>query len=62
VVRAAAGAGAAVEEECGLALRVAAQLPIEAVAVADVEMAGTVGLDRRVEGAALRHDILRSSQ
>jgi hypothetical protein len=51
VVGRAAGPGAAVEEDGGLAIGIAAQLPIDAVAVADVEVAGAVGLYRRVEGA-----------
>ena len=37
----------------GLPLRIAAQLPIEAVAVADVEMARLVGLDLGIERAQL---------
>ena len=48
MVGAAAGAGAAVEEDGRLAAGVAAALPIEVVAVADVEPAGPVGLDRRI--------------
>jgi hypothetical protein len=50
MVGAAGGAGAAVEEDDGLALRVAAQLPINLMAVAGVEPSGAVGLDGGVEG------------
>jgi hypothetical protein len=51
VIRAAAGAGPAVEKDRRLAVRISALFPVQAVAVADVEMAGPIGLDRRIEGA-----------
>ena len=53
MIGAAAGAGAAMQHHRRLALRIAALLPVERVAVADVEPAGPVGLDRRIEGAAV---------
>ena len=53
VVGAAAGAGSAVKEDGRLGARSPAALPVEAVAVADVEPAALVGLDRRIEGAAV---------
>ena len=53
MIGAAAGAGAAVEHHRRLAPRRSAALPIEAVAVADFEPAAVIGLDRRIEGAAL---------
>ena len=53
MVGARAAAGTAVQEHHRLAVGIAAQLPIEAVAVADVEHAGLVGLDRRIKRAAL---------
>jgi hypothetical protein len=43
------------EEDDRLAARSAAAFPIEAVAVADVEPAALIGLDRRIEGASLGH-------
>src|SRR5206468_11026103 len=53
MIGARAAAGPAVEENDRLAIGIAAQLPIEAMAVADVEHACLVRLDRRVECAAL---------
>jgi hypothetical protein len=54
-----------VQEHHGLAVRVAAQLPMEAVAVADVKHAGLVRLDLWIERSALRahrvHQKLNSS-
>src|SRR5206468_5793303 len=65
MVGARSATGAAVQEYDRLAVGVAAQLPIEEVAVADVEHAGFVGVDRRVQRAALRahrvHQKLNSS-
>ena len=51
MIDAATGAGAAVEEDGGLALGVAAQLPIDLMAVAGIEPAAAIGLDRRIEAA-----------
>ena len=48
-----AAARAAMQEDGRLSLRIAAHLPIDAVPVADVEHAGIVGLDRRIEAAKL---------
>lgn len=48
--RAAAGARTAVDDERGLALGIAADLPVDEVAVADVEHAVVVRLDGRVQG------------
>ena len=48
VPRCAAGAGSAVKDERGAAVRVAAGLPIHLVAVTDREHAGVVGLDPRM--------------
>ena len=47
--RGAARARAAVQEDRRLAARVAAELPIDPVAITDVEMAVLVGLDRGIE-------------
>jgi hypothetical protein len=44
------------EEDDRLAVRIAAQLPIEAMAIADIEMAALVRLDRRVKRAAFLGD------
>ena len=44
-----AAAGAAVQEDDGLALRVARLLPVDPLPVADQQLAALVGLDRRVE-------------
>jgi hypothetical protein len=41
-----------VQEHDRLPVRIAAELPIEAVAVAHVEMTGPVRLDLRIEAAA----------
>jgi hypothetical protein len=49
VPRGTSGAGAAVQYESGLAVRVAALLPVHEVAVAGLEHTVLVGLDRRVE-------------
>jgi hypothetical protein len=46
-------AGAAVKHDGRLAVRIAGQLPIEAVTVSHVEVAGLVGLEVRIEGPAL---------
>lgn len=54
VPRGAAGAGAAVEDEGGLALGVAAGPPIQDMSVADVESAAVVGLEYRIEDG---HDL-----
>src|SRR5690606_13575112 len=48
-------AGTAMQEHCGLGAGRADALPIDAVAVADVEMAGGVGFDLRVEAAQVAH-------
>ena len=53
VIGRATGAGAAVQENGRLAVWIAAQFPIDLMAVADVEMAGLIGFDCRVEGAKL---------
>jgi hypothetical protein len=45
-------AGAAVHDERGLAFRVAADLPVDEVAVADVEQAVVVRLDRGIQATA----------
>jgi hypothetical protein len=46
------GARTAVKEDRRLAVRLAAKFPVEAVAVADIEMPGLVGLDGREEHPA----------
>ena len=52
--RRAAAAGAAVQEHGGLALRVAAEFPVDLVAVAGIQDAVAVGFDRGVEHQATR--------
>jgi hypothetical protein len=65
VIRARPAAGTAVQEHHRLAVRVAAKLPVEAVAVADIQHAGLIWLDLRIERAAFRvhrvHQKLNSS-
>jgi len=53
MVGAATGAGAAVQKHGGLAGRIAAALPIDAVAIAGVEIAVGVGFDRWIHGRLL---------
>ena len=53
------GARAAVQEDDRLRPLGAAAFPIEPMAVADVEETGLIRLDRRIEGAALGHRLLR---
>jgi len=50
----AAGAGATVDDEGDLAARVAADLPVDEVAVTGIEHAVVVGLDRWMDHEALR--------
>jgi hypothetical protein len=50
----ATAAGTAVEEYHRLAVRIAAFLVIHAMAVADIEHAGAIRLDRRIEGSSCR--------
>lgn len=45
----ATGSRTTVEDDGGLSLRITAELPVEAVAVADVELATVIALDFRVE-------------
>src|SRR5258706_332236 len=49
-----AAARAAMEEDRGLPPRRAASFPIDLMAVADIEMTGRIGLDRRNTGAGAR--------
>jgi len=50
---AAAGAGAAMQHHRRLAVGIAALLPVEDMAIADIELPGPVGLDLRIESAAV---------
>ena len=52
VVGARAAARTAVKEDYGLAVAIAAKLPVEAVAVSHVETTGLIGLDLGIKGAA----------
>jgi hypothetical protein len=48
MVRAAPGAGPAVKEDSRLSVGIAALFPIEAMAVANIDMAEAMRLDRRI--------------
>jgi hypothetical protein len=56
VVGRAAGTRAAVDHQYRLSAGISADLPVDFVAIADIEQAGVVGFDRRVKGAQL-HDV-----
>jgi hypothetical protein len=53
-----AGAGSAVDDERGLAVRVAARLPVDAVPVAHVQEAVRVRLERRVRASGFHARVL----
>ena len=61
VIGRAAGARAPVEENGWFAVRVAAELPIDVMALARAEMTGLIGLDDWIEGAEVRYQKLISS-
>jgi hypothetical protein len=54
--------GAAVDEQGGFAVGVAADLPVHAVAVANVEHPMLVGIDRRVQGLGMSRSFVRQLQ
>ena len=60
VVGAEAGAGSAVEEDGRLARRIAALFPVEDMAIADVERAPAIGLDRGVESSEAAQKLISS--
>src|SRR5690606_998240 len=57
MVRAATGAGSAMQENRRLALGVAAKLPVHLVAVTSIKFAGLIGFNRRIHAVVLENSL-----